>query len=184
MPGSINIHLSFYWGSIRKTLIHYERGRFGMRVMAMALAAMMAGSLVALADDQSAALVSGPDAVKWGPAPPALPKRAEIAVLSGDLSKSEEFVVRLKMPAGYEIPAHHHPTTENVTVLSGSFHAGMGDKLDKAKGETFVPGGFASLPAGMNHYAWTTAETIVQVHGQGPFAITYVNPADDPSKSQ
>ena len=84
----------------------------------------------------------------------------------------------------YQIPAHHHPTTENVTVLSGSFHAGMGDKLDAAKGQTFEPGGFASLPAGMNHYAWTTAETIVQVHGNGPFAIVYVNPADDPSKAQ
>jgi hypothetical protein len=60
----------------------------------------------------------------------------------------------------------------------------MGDKLDATKGQTFTPGGFASLPAGMNHYAWATTETIVQVHGNGPFAIVHVNPADDPSKAQ
>ena len=68
--------------------------------------------------------------------PPSLPKGAMIAVLSGDPSKDGPFVVRLKMPANYQISAHHHPTTENVTVLSGSFHAGMGDKLDADKGQT------------------------------------------------
>ena len=53
--------------------------------------------------------------------------------------------------------------------------------LDAEKGVTLHPGGFAEAPAKMNHYAWTASEAIVQVHGQGPFVITYVNPADDPS---
>jgi uncharacterized RmlC-like cupin family protein len=88
------------------------------------------------------------------------------------------------MPANYRIPAHNHPTAENVTVLSGKFHLGMGDKLDEAKGQELTAGGFAEAPPKMNHFAWTTAETVVQVHGQGPFAITYVNASDDPSKSQ
>jgi hypothetical protein len=64
-----------------------------------------------------------------------------------------------------------------------SFHAGMGDKLDADNGQTFVPRGFVSMPAGMDHHAWVTTETIVQVHGNGPFAIVYVNLADDPSKA-
>jgi hypothetical protein len=71
-----------------------------------------------------------------------------------------------------------------VTVLSGDFNAGMGDKLDKKSGMRFVAGGFASLPAGMNHFAWAGTETVLQVHGDGPFAIEYVNPEDDPSKSR
>jgi quercetin dioxygenase-like cupin family protein len=155
-----------------------------MRAATIVLAAMLAAPLSAWAESSTMDLASGPDAVKWGPAPPSLPKGAMIAVLSGDPSKDGPYVLRLKMPTDYKIPAHHHPTTENVTVLSGSFHAGMGDKLDADKGQTFAPGGFVSLPAGMNHYAWATAETVVQVHGDGPFAIVYVNAADDPSKAR
>ena len=86
------------------------------------------------------------------------------------------------MPANYKVAAHNHPTTEYVTVLSGDFHVGMGDKLDAQKGQLLRAGGFAEAPAKMNHYAWVTSETVVQVHGNGPFAITYVDPADDPSK--
>ncbi len=154
-----------------------------MRAATIVLAAMLAAPLSAWAESSTMDLVSGPDAVKWGPVPSSLPKGAMIAVLSGDPSKDGPYVLRLKMPTNYKIPAHHHPTTENVTVLSGSFHAGMGDKLDADKGQTFAPGGFVSLPAGTNHYAWATTETVVQVHGDGPFAIVYVNSADDPSKA-
>ena len=134
----------------------------------------------ALADDMK--MPVNASQLKWGPAPDFFPKGAEFAVLSGDPSKDGLYVVRLRMPAGYKIPAHNHPTTEYVTVISGSFNIGMGDKLDAQKGKALRPGGFAEAPAKMNHYAWTSAETVVQVHGQGPFAITYVNPADDPSK--
>jgi hypothetical protein len=155
-----------------------------MRVIAVALPIMIAAALPTQAESPAVDLVSGPDAIKWGPAPPSFPKGAMAAVLAGDPAKGGPYVVRLKMPANYQIPAHHHPATENVTILSGSFHAGMGDKLDMDKGQAFEPGGFVAMPAGMNHYAWTTAETVVQVHGKGPFQITYVNPADDPSKTQ
>jgi len=126
--------------------------------------------------------LAGTNAIKWGPAPPSLPAGAQFAVISGDPSKAGPFVVRLKLPTNYQVPAHHHPTTENVTVLSGDFHAGMGDKLDKTKGMAFGPGGFASMGANQNHYAWTVTPTILQVHGTGPFTLEYVNPADDPSK--
>jgi quercetin dioxygenase-like cupin family protein len=122
------------------------------------------------------------DGLKWGPAPSVLPKGAQIAVLSGDPSKDALYVLRLKIPANYKIPAHNHPTSEYVTVISGKFHIGMGDKLDEKKGVELRAGGFGAAPAHMNHYAWASEDTVVQVHGQGPFAITYVNPADDPSK--
>jgi len=157
-----------------------QTGAFAMssRLALMALVVLGAGS--ALADDMNMP-VNGKD-IKWGPAPPFFPKGAEFAVLSGDPGKDGLYVVRLKMPAGYKIPAHNNPTTENVTIVSGNFHIGMGDKLDEKKAIELTAGGYGEAPAKMNHYAWVTSPTIVQVHGQGPFAITYVNPADDPSK--
>src|ERR1700731_2266561 len=108
------------------------------------------------------------DDVKWGPAPAAFPKGAQMAVLSGDPGKTEMFVVRLKMPAGYMIPAHHHPTTEYVTVISGDFGLGMGDRLAKPKGPTLHAGGFPAAPEGMNHFPRAVSDTVVQVHAIGP----------------
>jgi anti-sigma factor ChrR (cupin superfamily) len=120
------------------------------------------------------------DDLQWGPAPNAFPAGAQIAVISGDPFNEGWYVLRLKMPANYKIPAHNHPTSEYITVLSGDFHVGMGDKLDPQKEQPLRAGGFAEAPAKMDHYAWSTRETVVQVHGQGTFAITYVNPGDDP----
>jgi hypothetical protein len=117
---------------------------------------------------------------KWGPAPDMLPPGAEIAVLSGDPTKSAPYAVRLRFPANYDIPAHSHPTDENVVVTSGSLFLGMGDTLDRTKGTPFAVGGFAVAPAGMNHYAYTKARTTIVLYGQGPVEIKYVNPADDP----
>jgi anti-sigma factor ChrR (cupin superfamily) len=102
-------------------------------------------------------------------------------VLDGDPFKDgSSYTLRLKMPDGYKIPPHWHPTDENVTVLSGTLGAGMGDKFDRAKGQLMKPGGFVTMPHGMHHFAWAKGPTVVQVHGVGPFAFTYVDPADDP----
>ena len=94
------------------------------------------------------------DGLRWGAVPKVFPPGAQIAVVSGDPFKDGLYVVRLKMPAGYKIPAHNHPTTEYVTVISGAFNIGMGDKLDEQKGIALRPGGFAEAAAKMNHYAW------------------------------
>ena len=116
----------------------------------------------------------------WQPVPPFFPAGAEMAVLNGDPSQTELITLRLKFPAGYEIPAHWHPTQEDVTVLSGSLNVGMGDALDKDASTALTPGGFVALPAEMNHYVWTDEATVVQVHLNGPFEITYVDPQQDP----
>jgi quercetin dioxygenase-like cupin family protein len=114
---------------------------------------LLAGSLLALI---SPAFAEGgmiaPDAVKWEPAPPALPPGAQAAVISGDPSSDGLYVMRLKLPDGYKVPAHNHPTSEYVTVLSGTFNLGMGDKLDVSKGQPLTAGGFAEAPANMNHF--------------------------------
>jgi quercetin dioxygenase-like cupin family protein len=124
-----------------------------------------------------------PAEVKWGEGPASLPPGAKMAALYGDPGKPGLFVVQMKFPANYKIPAHWHPTDENVTVISGTFMMGMADKLDPAKTTSLPPGSFASMPAKTNHFAMTKKETIVEIAAIGPFAITYVNPADDPRKT-
>lgn len=121
-------------------------------------------------------------ALKWGDAPPSLPAGAKMAVVSGDPSKPEPFTIRAQMPAGYRIAAHWHPTDEHVTVLSGTAAIGMGDKFDQAGLKDLPAGAYAALPATMHHYFMAKSATTIQVHGMGPFAVNYVNPADDPSK--
>lgn len=119
-----------------------------------------------------------------GSLPPMFPKGGEVAVLMGDPSKPGPFVIQSRAPAGYKIAAHTHPGVENVTDLSGTFHIGMGEKFDDTKGQAVKAGGFMSMPKGMAHYAWFSEPSLIQVHGEGPFTLTYVNPADDPSKSE
>jgi len=119
--------------------------------------------------------------IKWGDPPPVFEKGMRFAVISGDPGQPGLYVIRAKLPAGYKINPHFHPADEHVTVLSGTFALGMGEKFDKATMTKFPAGGYALLPADMRHYAMATTEAIIQVHGMGPFALTYVNPADDPS---
>ena len=120
--------------------------------------------------------------IKWGPAPPDLPKGAEVGVLHGDPSKKAPFTLRLKMPAGYKIPPHWHSNDEQLTILSGTLLLHMGDTMD-APASTLTAGGYHFLPGKMHHAAETKGETIVQVNGMGPFDIHYLNPADNPNKS-
>ena len=117
---------------------------------------------------------------KWGPAPAVFPAGAQMAVLEGNPGGSGLFTVRLRFPDGYKIAPHTHPTDENVTVISGSFRVGMGATFDTKTMMTLGPGGFVTAPAGHAHYAAAHGETVVQVHAIGPFALTYVNPADMP----
>jgi quercetin dioxygenase-like cupin family protein len=150
------------WGNIMKTI-----------VLGLGLMLCIAGAAQAQTNQGD---------LKWGPAPPVFAKGAQMAVLSGDPSKSGQFVIRLKVPAGYKFAAHHHPEDEYVTVIQGDMSLGMGDKLDVAKGAALTAGGFAMAPANMNHYAWSNDGAVIQVSAQGPFVMVYVNPADDPTK--
>jgi len=121
-----------------------------------------------------------PNALKWGDSPPGLPPGARVAVVSGDPTQAQAFVLRAQLPANYRIAPHWHPTAEHITVLSGTVALGMGDTFDEGAMQTVPAGGFASLPADMRHSFMSKSAATIQVHGMGPFAITYVNPADDP----
>jgi quercetin dioxygenase-like cupin family protein len=121
-----------------------------------------------------------PADLKWGEPPPGLPAGAKLAVLEGDPTKKGEFTIRLQAPDGYKVAPHTHPTAEKVTVISGTLFLGTGAKFDEAAAKELSQGSFAIMPAGMQHFAWTKGDTIIQIHGPGPFEIKYVNPADDP----
>jgi hypothetical protein len=123
-----------------------------------------------------------PDDIKWGPSPPALPAGAKFAVLAGDPTKAGPYVIRAQLPDGYKVPPHWHPSDENVTVIKGTLMVGKGEKFNAEAAEAMPAGSFISMPKEMRHYAFAKGETVIQVHGVGPFDITYVNAEDDPRK--
>jgi quercetin dioxygenase-like cupin family protein len=153
--------------------------KIGMSLITAA-AILSGGALVAA--QGKGHVVQNVTEAKWGPAPPMLPAGAQIAVLSGDPTTAGAYAVRLKFPANYAVPAHSHPTDENVVVVSGALTVGMGDKLVKTAGavKTLAAGGYGLMPANMNHFAYTTAITTIVLYGQGPVDFKYVNASDDP----
>lgn len=122
--------------------------------------------------------------VKWKEGPPSLPAGARFAVLEGDPSKEGFFTMRLWLPDGFKVPPHMHPKVEHVTVISGSFNLGMGETFDQTTTREMSVGTFGFWPAGMKHFAWAKGITVLQLHGIGPWTISYVNPLDDPRNAK
>ncbi|TVQ38374.1 MAG: DUF4437 domain-containing protein [Geminicoccaceae bacterium] len=120
-----------------------------------------------------------PHALDWQPVA-SMPPGAEMAILEGDLSAEEPFTFRLRLPAGYLLAPHVHPAYERVTVLQGVFHFAHGEEFDRDRTLALPVGGFAIMPPGVPMYGFTDSETIVQLHGQGPWGIEYLDPGDDP----
>jgi hypothetical protein len=121
-----------------------------------------------------------PGEIKWVDAPPSLPAGAMVAVIEGDPKAAGLFTMRIKLPANYVIKPHSHPTDEHITVIKGSFYMGVGEMFDEKAAKEIPTGGFAVMLTGTRHYAFSKEECIIQLHGMGPWGITYVNPADDP----
>lgn len=149
-------------------------------VLLAAAAAAFLAVLPAVASDNGHMMVT-PEDLKWSDVP-SLPPGAKIAVIEGPLNEAVPFTVRLKVPANWQVPVHSHPAIERVTVLSGTFHMGIGDKMEKQGGMAVKAGSMMIMQPKTNHYAWTTEETLIQLNGTGPWGITYLNPADDPRK--
>ena len=167
-----------------------KQGRYSVLVAAVVAAA----SIVIAGEKGEKTSASGTSAdahkavdpadLQWAEPPPGLPTAVKVAVLVGDPAKKGPFTVRLRVPAGGKILPHTHSMAEHITVLSGIFHIGTGDKFDENVGHTMGPGSFMTIPANTKHFAWATEESVVQVHADGPFAIAYVNPADDPRNAK
>jgi hypothetical protein len=142
--------------------------------------AMVAAILCSLPTSVSAGGASGnqgfitPEDINWSAAPPSMPAGAKIAVLQGDPGKPGPFVMRLMVPAGYKIPPHWHTQDESLTVISGTFHFGTGDKLEASTSHALTPGSFHFLSGKDHHYLVADSQAVIQINGSGPFDVTYV----------
>jgi len=155
------------------------------RLVLLAAGVCAAGSFAIVHAQGHAHVIQTAKEVQWGPAPPFIPAGAQIAVLAGDPGKAAPYTVKLKFPPNYRIAAHSHPTDEHVVVVAGALTFGMGDKLTTTGNKALAVGGFALMPANMNHFAYTTAaETTIVLYGTGPVEFKYVNPADDPRNAK
>jgi quercetin dioxygenase-like cupin family protein len=153
--------------------------------LAMLMVMAFSPSLLSAEEMQSSEMHLYPaTSIEWKPGPAAIPAGAKMAVLEGDPTTEAPFVVRFQFPAGYHIPAHTHPKTERVTVISGALYLATGESLDRSSAKKLPAGSFGYWPAGMKHAAWSEGETVIQLHGVGPWQINYVNPADDPRNAK
>lgn len=122
-----------------------------------------------------------PKELKWNDAPGIGPG-VKMAVIQGDLKAAGPVVFRIKFPPNAKVAPHTHPLTEHVTVLSGTFYLGIGEKVDASKARAYPAGGFIVLPQGTPMFAFTKdKEALIQVHGLGPWGVNYLNPADKPA---
>lgn len=126
---------------------------------------------------QSESIIIQQADVKFHPAP-GLPDGANISVLRGDISKAEPYTLRLELPDCYVIPPHWHTNAEEVTVISGTFNVGLGDKIDTTKSTALTAGGFQIVPEKANHYVWSKGTTVVQLDGMGPRDTHFVDPKE------
>lgn len=152
------------------------------RRLAIALAVLALGLVSAASPDEREQEVVTPDDLKWVDGPASLDKGAKMAVLEGDPTQPGPFVLRVKLPNGFKVMPHTHPKDERVTVLSGTLHLGTGAVYDASRAKAMPAGSYGRTCAGLPHFGWVTGETVLQLHGTGPWAVEYVNPAHDPRK--
>jgi quercetin dioxygenase-like cupin family protein len=158
-------------------LEHKRTSAFWLALSLAGAFATVAAPAVSLAQDHT--LVT-PGEIEWAPGPPSSPEGAEAAVLYGNPAEEGVFALRLRLPDGYHLAPHIHPEPEIVTVVSGTFHLGMGETANQDDTEALEPGAFFAFPPGMTHYAYAEGETVIQLNSTGPWSLEYVNPEDDP----
>lgn len=118
--------------------------------------------------------------VRWMEAPRTLLPAAKMAILSGDPGRSDIYVIRLQLPAGYRITAHTHPSDEHVTVLSGTFALGLGEEFSESALKDLATGGYAMIYKEMPHFAVARTEVTLQIHGVGPYVHRRPGEVDPP----
>jgi mannose-6-phosphate isomerase-like protein (cupin superfamily) len=138
---------------------------------ALAAVALLACGASALADASMKPTIVTPDSITWMPGTGEIPATVGVAVLEGDPSKPGPFVLRLNIPDGTKFPVHYHDDTERLTIISGTFMAGIGTTFDVSKMVALPAGSYCVLPAGLRHYAMAKGQTVVQLVGNGPFAM-------------
>lgn len=157
-----------------------EKMKTLQKIAVLILISFFSVNLTAQVHHEADHIMVNPKDIKWVDGPPGLPSGAQFAMLQGDPAATGLFAMRGKLPPNYKIKPHTHPGDEQITVIKGILYMGMGTAYDEKSAMAIPAGGYAVMKKGTIHYAFTRGECIVQVHGMGPWGITYVNPADDP----
>jgi len=153
--------------SRRKLVVKQARSLLAAATMVMPVLAFAQGHVIVM-----------PDRLTWRPLTPGV----ELAVVAGDPDrKGGLYVIRIRTKEEVRVPPHWHPTDEHVTVLTGSFWIGHGDKYDASKLTELTPGGHSLVPARLPHFGLHSAGNVIEVYGEAPFVYTFVNPGDDPT---
>ncbi len=138
---------------------------------AILLAALPAASIAADPETKEhKPVIVQPSELQWSDSP-ALPAGVKVSILYGDMKKAEPIGFRVKLPAGGMIAPHTHPVDERVTVISGAFAMGEGEKFDKAALKDMPVGSVAVFPRGCTMFGFAREETIIQVNAEGPWGI-------------
>ena len=159
-----------------------------LRVLLTALGLLLPAGSLAFAQSSGVTRDSAGNAIgffpsgeiRWRAGPASLRPGTMMTVLEGNPAADGVFTMRLKLPGGFVVSPHWHSQIEHVTVVSGTLHFGMGERFDRTRTRTMPAGSFGYWPVGMRHYAWAEGETVLQLHGRGPWTVTYVDAADDP----
>jgi quercetin dioxygenase-like cupin family protein len=137
-------------------------------------------SAAAVAQSAQGVVAVTPVEMKWtsqgGLAAPGM----EQLNLLGDPAKPGPYTLRLKFPKGFKIAPHTHPDSREVTILSGTFATGYGEKFDAANLKILPAGSFYTEPANVPHYIEIEEDTVLQVSGMGPSGRRFVNPPETP----
>ncbi len=153
------------------------RGFIFLTLSALAIAAPAAAKKAAHAPAKKAA---APAELKWMDGPPGLPAGATFAVKKGNPEAKGAFTIGIRMPAGYSVPPHWHPSDEHVTLVSGKLAYGMSDRMNRTAAQGLDAGASVVMKAKEHHWVMTADGAEVEVSAMGPFKITYVNAGDDP----
>jgi quercetin dioxygenase-like cupin family protein len=112
---------------------------------------------------------------------PAFPEKVKLAILVGNPTKAEPFIVRVKVPNGEKIMPHVHPEDRIYTVILGVFYIGIGEKYDENKLQAYPPGSVVVLPGNTPHFHFAkSGEYITQVYAIGPLGLDYLDKEFDP----
>jgi quercetin dioxygenase-like cupin family protein len=143
----------------------------GKHKFSAALIAGLVSSVVATAQTPAPGVMAlTPSEMRWTSQGALATPGMEQLNLVGNPNRPGPYTLRLKYPKGLKIAAHTHPDSREVTILSGLFATGYGEKFDPANLRVLPPGSFYTEPANVPHYIEIREDTIVQISGTGPSA--------------
>lgn len=150
-------------------------------ILVMPVLALAQGGTPAATNPPVSHAIVTPDQLIWKPLIPG----AEMAVVYGDLDKKGGlYVIRLRCKGEVKVPPHWHVTDEHITVLEGSILIGHGEQFDASKLREMKAGAHAIMPAEVRHFSLSKADNVIELFGEAPFVVNFVNPEDDPRKAK